>query len=113
MMALTVNIYYHGENGAAQAFANEMVASGVVSEIRSKEGNLKYDYFLPFADKETVLLIDQWSDQKALDAHHESDTMQKILDLRAKYNLTMKVERYFQDETGIPDKDKKFIREAD
>lgn len=62
-------------------------------------------------DEETVLLIDQWADQAALDAHHDSPTMQKILDLRAKYDLTMTVERYLQDEAGLTEKDKQFIRE--
>jgi len=37
--------------------------------------------------------------------------MQKIIDLREKYDLSMKVERYTSDESGIPEKDRTFIRE--
>ena len=33
-MAITVNIYYTGENGNAKKFAEEMVASGIVDEIQ-------------------------------------------------------------------------------
>ena len=69
-MAITVNIYYTGKNGNAKKFAEEMIASGIVEEIRSQEGNLKYDYFFPMQDEETVLLIDSWQDQKAIDIHH-------------------------------------------
>ena len=29
-MSLTINIYYTGENGSARAFANEMIAKGIV-----------------------------------------------------------------------------------
>jgi hypothetical protein len=36
--------------------------------------------------------------------------MQKITELRDKYDLHMTVERYVSDEGGIPDKDEKFIR---
>lgn len=108
-MVLTVNIYYKGKDGAAIAFAKEMIESGIVAEIRSKEGNLKYDYFLPLEDKETLLLIDQWANQEALDLHHQSATMQKILDLRQKYDLIMEVERYIEDESGIPEGDEQFI----
>lgn len=108
-MVLTVNIYYKGKDGAAIAFAKEMIESGLVAEIQSKEGNLRYDYFLPLEDKETVLLIDQWANQEALDLHHQSATMQKILDLRQKHDLIMEVERYIEDESGIPEGDEQFI----
>lgn len=46
------------------------------------------------ADEETVLLIDSWKDQYSLDVHHVSPRMAKIIELREKYDLHMKVERY-------------------
>ena len=45
-------------------------------------------------DEETVLLIDSWTDQEALDKHHASPMMTRITELREKYDLHMKVERY-------------------
>lgn len=63
------------------------------------------------ADSETVLLIDCWKNQAALDCHHASPMMEKILQLREKYDLHMKVERYISDEDGIPPKDCHFIKE--
>ena len=39
-MAFTINIYYTGSNGSAKKFAEEMINSGIVDEIRSKRGNL-------------------------------------------------------------------------
>ena len=44
-MAITINIYYTGLNGGAKKFAEEMLANGVVDEIRAKDGNLQV--FLP------------------------------------------------------------------
>jgi quinol monooxygenase YgiN len=109
-MAITINIYYTGKNGSALKFAEEMISSGVVSEIRAEEGNIRYEYFCPINDAETVLLIDSWENQKAIDVHHASPMMEKITRLREKYNLSMKVERYISDEAGMPDTDKKYIR---
>ena len=108
-MAITVNIYYQGIH--ARDFAREMVASGVVADIRAQEGNLRYEYFFPMEDSETVLLIDSWIDQAALDRHHHSPMMQRIIELREKHDLHMKVERYLSDDAGIPEQDKGFIRE--
>lgn len=109
-MAIMVNIYYTGKDGNAVKFAKEMTESGIVSQIRAEEGNLKYEYCFLMEDRETVLLIDSWANQQALDLHHASPMMQNIIDLREKYNLSMRVERYILDEAGIPEKDKAFIR---
>ena len=69
---LTVNLRYTGENGAALAFAKEMTASGTVDSIRAEEGNIRYEYYISLDDPQTVLLIDSWRDQAAIDAHHAS-----------------------------------------
>lgn len=109
-MSITVNIYYKGENGSARDFAMEMVKSGTVDAIRNECGNIRYDYFLPMDDTQTVLLIDSWENQEAIDVHHKSPMMRKIMELREKYNLRMRVERYISDEE-IPQADRKYIRE--
>lgn len=93
-MSFTVNIYYTGKNGTAKEFAREMTESGLVNKIRAEEGNERYEYFFPLDDPETVLLIDRWRDQQALDDHHKSEMMEEIAALRKKYALRMRVERY-------------------
>ena len=107
-MSFTINIYYKGKNGSAKKFANEMISSVIVDEIRKKDGNLRYEYFEPLDDKETILLIDSWENQEALNKHHESDTMNKIIKLRNKYDLHMKVEKYTPEENN--NQDEKYIR---
>lgn len=108
MLMLVINIYYSGNDGAAKAFAKEVEESGLASLIRQEAGNLGYEYFYPFDDEETILLIDKWTDQKALDAHHQTAMMGQIAKLRNKYDLKMKVERYL----SLPDNpsDDAFIR---
>ena len=109
MMSVVVNIYYSGENGSARKFVSEMISSGTVDAIRNEAGNIRYDYFFPLGDEETVLLIDSWENQESIDFHHQSPMMNKIAELRDKYNLHMKAERY-QSEDTIPDADQKYIR---
>ena len=104
---ITVNLYYKGINGNALAFAKEMESSGIADAIRAEEGNLRYEYFQPIDDPETVLLIDSWSDQAAIDIHHTSPMMKQIAELRDKYDLHMKMERYVNDENKS---DEKFLR---
>ena len=108
-MNITFNIYYKSENGNAKKFAEEMISSGIVDEIRSKKGNLRYEYFIPLGDDSTILLIDSWENQEALDEHHNSETMKKITELRNKYDLHMTVEKYIKDDTNM-EVNEKFIR---
>ena len=109
-MAITINIFYRGEKGSARKFAEEMVESGVVRDIRAESGNLRYEYFFPMEDPETVLLIDSWTDQEAIDRHHATPMMEEIARLREKYDLHMTVERYVSDEDGVPEGDQAFIK---
>lgn len=104
---ITVNLYYKGQNGSARAFAREMEQSGIADAIRSEKGNLRYQYFVPLDDPETVLLIDSWADQAALDEHHASPMMKQLAALREKYDLHMTVERFVSDEY---EEDRKYIR---
>ena len=104
---ITVNLYYKGVNGNARAFAEEMETAGIVEKIRKENGNLRYQYFLPLDDPETILLIDSWSDQAAIDAHHASPMMAQLAALREKYDLHMTVERFVSEEIGT---DERFIR---
>ena len=107
---ITVNLYYTGANNNARKFAEEMESSGTADRIRAEEGNVRYEYFFPMKDPETVLLIDAWESQEAIDAHHASPMMAIIAELRDKYDLHMKAERYVSDEDGVSAKDEEFIR---
>ena len=71
-----------------------MISKGIVNQVRNEKGNMKYEYFFPMNDPETVLLIDRWESKEALDYHHKSPMMGEIAQLREKYNLKMRVEQY-------------------
>ena len=107
---ITLHLYYTGENGAARAFVEDMTRRGVVEAIRAEDGNLRYAYYFPMEDPETVLLIDQWRDQAAIDAHHASPMMGEIATLREQYDLHMTVERFVTDDDDLPEQDLKFIK---
>ena len=59
-------------------------------------------------DAETVLLIDSWENQEAIDIHHGTPMMDTIFRLREKYNLHMRVERYISNDE-IPETDKNLL----
>ena len=110
---ITVNLRYTGKGNAALDFAKEMTESGTVAKIRAEKRNCRYEYYQPLFDEspdKTVLLIDQWVNQAAIDAHHASPMMATIATLRDKFDLHMTVERFISYEGGVPESDKEFIR---
>ena len=107
-MSITVNLRYTGIDGNARKFAEEMISSGTVDAIRAEEGNLKYEYYQSLDDPETILLIDSWVNQEAIDKHYATPMMDTIAKLREKYDLHMTVERYTAAET--PETENRFIR---
>ena len=107
-MSITVNLRYTGTDGNAQKFAEEMISSGTVDAIRAEEGNLRYEYYQSLDDPETILLIDCWANQEAIDKHHATSMMDTIVRLREKYDLHMTVERYSAIE--MPETENQFIR---
>ena len=84
---ITINIRYSGENGGARGYVKEMEESGIAARIRAVEGCLRYDYFFPADDPEGLLLIDEWTDQEALNRYHSSPMMEEAAALREKYGL--------------------------
>jgi len=103
---VAVNLRYKGAN--ARAFAEEMTVSGTIDVIRAEAGNLRYEYYQSLDDPETILLIDSWTNQAAIDAHHVSSMMATVAELREKYDLHMTVERFvsIEDNAG----DERFVR---
>lgn len=110
-MSLTFLLTHTGQNGSALAFIQEMEEQGIATIIRNRAGNLRYDYFISNADPETVLLVDSWADQEALDSHHVSPEMARIIALRDKYDLKMTAERLVPDEANFSAHDRSFIRD--
>ncbi len=106
-MSIVVHLFYTGQGDNARRFAEEMVSSGTAAKVRAQEGNEAYRYYFPLEDPHTVLLVDQWRDQAALDIHHASPMMADILALREKYGLTARAERFVSD--AMPEQDRAFV----
>ncbi len=93
-MSITVHLYYHGTNGKARDFAEEMEANGLANTIRAQDGCERYEYFYSLTDPNRVLLIDTWRDQESLDRHHSSPAMATLAKLREEYGLVRTIECY-------------------
>ena len=92
MENIVLHVYYTGEK--AKEFAAEMETGGLQTAVKAEDGCLQYDYFLPTQDANTVLLLEKWRDQAAIEQHNAGENMVKLKATKAKYGLETKIERY-------------------
>lgn len=75
------------ENQAAPGRGAEVRAlfEGVVERTRSEDGCLRYELFQDREDDDRIILLEEWRDEEALNAHlgaeHIKDLFQKIMQL--------------------------------
>ena len=109
-MAITVNFVLQRHSGARAHLPRRWSRRARPIASAQRKATLATGTFQPLDDPETIMLIDSWRDQAALDAHHASPMMATIAELREKYDLHMRVERFVTDAAGVPSQDAAFIR---
>ena len=92
MESILLHVLYRGEK--ARDFAEEMEQSGLRAAVLAEEGCMQYDYYLPLAEENCVLLIEHWHDQAALDKHAAGEPMARLKALKANYDLATTLERF-------------------
>ena len=55
---------------------------------------MQYDYYLPLAEENCVLLVEHWRDRAALDKHAAGEPMARLKALKAEYGLETGIERF-------------------
>ena len=82
----------------------------LVAASKQDEGNIGYTFNVSVENPCLFAMIENWKDQASLDVHHASPMMQTIMQLREKYDLHMRAERYSQEDQAVSAADAAFIR---
>ena len=92
---IVLNVTYKCKPGLREAFLERILAEGVDAASRAEAGNLKYDYYLPFDDREDeLLLVEKWRDAEALDLHHGLPHFLRLGAFKGEYVDDTRVERF-------------------
>lgn len=91
---ITLNVTYKCRPGMREEFLERIMAEGIDAASRSEEGNLKYDYYLPFDGSDELLLVEKWRDGEALKAHAAAPHFRRLGELKSGYVLETAIERY-------------------
>lgn len=91
---IVLNVTYKCRPELREAFLERIRKEGIDAASRAEAGNLKYDYYIPFAASDDLLLIEKWADEDALKAHAETPHYARLKELKPAYVTDTLVERF-------------------
>ena len=85
--------YTFKEEGGREKAVKEMTESGVLSAIRSENGCLTYDYYLPVEDPKSLALYEEWESAEHQKIHMTQPHMKTAMEIMGKYTKSTVIKR--------------------
>ncbi len=71
--------------GKREAFVTRVKAEGILDEIRSENGCLRYDYYFSEKDENEILLIEEWESKAHQERHIDTPHMHELRTFKGDY----------------------------
>ena len=75
-------------------FIQEIIDNDVLKMINQNKDCLCYEYCSSVEDKDKVLLLERLNNQQCLEKHHESIAMNRLKDIKKKYDIETSIKRF-------------------
>ena len=94
MENIILHVTYTCKPGAAESFVRAIKEAGLQQQVQAEDGCIQYDYHLSFETPDTVVLLEQWRDKAALNAHAAGTAIQQLRALSPEYVLNTNLQRF-------------------
>ena len=81
----TIYVKFNCFDGKREAFVERVRREGILDDIRSEDGCLRYDYYFSESDKNELLLIEAWESKHHQEVHIEQPHMGKLRSFKDEY----------------------------
>ena len=82
---LVLNVTYKCKPDMREEFMAMVYTEGVDIACRTKDGNIKYDYYTPVGSSDDLLLDEKWRNADALAAYGRQPHYARLGELKAEY----------------------------
>ena len=82
---ILIRVTYHTKPGMRDAFAQRLLADGVMDTTRREKGNVDYSFSLSIEDPNALQLLEIWENQAAVDLHCTSPMFLHIREIKEPY----------------------------
>ena len=94
---IVLNVTYRCRPGMRDRFLEAITAEGIDQASRAETGNLKYDYYLPAAGGDELLLVEKWKGTGAIAEHMGQAHYLRLKALKETYVDETVIERFETD----------------
>ena len=91
---IVLNVTYKCRPDMREEFLEMIVTEGIDMASRAEEGNIKYDYYLPFEGGDELLLVEKWIDEDSLSKHGKQAHFVRLGELTEQYVENVVIEKY-------------------
>lgn len=91
---IVLNVTYRCKPDMREDFLERIIAEGIDEASRGEEGNIKYDYYIPYDGSDELLLIEKWRDEAALATHAETEHFSRLKELKPIYVQETTIDRF-------------------
>ena len=91
---IVLNVTYYVKPGLREEFLEAILAEGIDEASRAEDGNIKYDYYIPFDGGDELLLVEKWRSAAALKAHAETPHFKRLGELKGDFVDETVIERF-------------------
>ncbi len=91
---ILVLVSYHCKEGKRETFLESIKSEGIHAFVLAEAGNICYDYFYSDKEKDTLLLVEKWTDKESVDAHSSTEKFARLQELKALYVDNTQIERF-------------------
>lgn len=85
MKNFTIQVRYFTKPGCRESFIKEIKENRIAEKVLAKDGTIRYEYFLSAEDNDMVLLLEEWENREAQQAHMKHPNMETIMAIKEKY----------------------------
>ncbi|MEA4923170.1 MAG: putative quinol monooxygenase [Eubacteriaceae bacterium] len=87
-------VTYSCKTGMREEFLKAIQKEGIDKASRSESGNIRYSYFRPVEEGDTLLLLETWKDEDAFEKHCASPHFKRLGELKEKYVSDTVLEKF-------------------
>ncbi len=91
---VVLNVTYKCKPDMRDEFLEMIITEGIDIACRAEEGNIKYDYYIPYDENDEILLVEKWRDADALAAHGKQSHYARLGELKTEFVKETIIERF-------------------
>lgn len=87
-------VKYSMKPNSSKEFLQKVETAGIPELTRNEAGNIRYEFYCPVDDENSLLLLEQWTDFSAVETHRAMDHIKILVALKNDYVLETQIERF-------------------